>query len=565
MKKINLAITLLLLGTISVNASSVTKQHFPTQTASFSNFRVDAPKRVAINPLAITNVLGNEVLYNKTCAGLYLFQQDPYYYEDTFGTQVVWGDNNEVYFYNIMTLAEYPTYVKGTVSGSEITIDLPQNVYSENGTNIDLVGLKIHEYTDEYGRPTAEYVPDNSITTMKYTVNANGIITMVLPGKAYDYDNLPDYAFGYIDTETNQWTGFCDFAQILVPIEGAVNRLPEGLELTNYTFVYDGYGIFVKIGFDDSHLYIVGLNPNMPDGIIIADIDGDIATIRQNQIMGSYYDVFMYTKCVVENPNYDYFDDYSPEYLFAPEDAVYELVLSNDRKTITSKDDTYFLCLNGALNRLYYLAAYKNISFNYQDSFVGTPQNPHSPYWYDEFFMGGTGTFFFYIPDTTEDGTLLQKNDLYYRIYTDGQVMTFQEEKNPGVGRPAYFYPGLTEPTTLIPYSFTNWQDIYLYADTPRRMVELYNSDFTTVGVQTVYIYEGVTTESDILTYDIITGVTTIVPKDFDGVSDITPDIKPQGVYNLQGMKLYEAATPETLTNLPAGIYIVNGRKLRLN
>lgn len=508
----------------------------------------------------ITNPVGEEKLYSKTCAGTFQFMEDAFYYEDTVSSKIIWGEDNKVYFYDILSLAEYETYVVGTVEGNKITIDLPQTVYYDADENyyVELQVLEAFDYRNEFNFPVVDYVPCG-INSITFTLADNGVITMDLPG-GYDYINLPDYALGYIYSDTQQWFGFTDFAQVYSPVEGNINQVPENVEMRNYAFIYDGHGIFVEAGYDTQNLYIRGLNPNFPDGVIIGEIDNDIVTIKQNQIMGMYMETLMYLKLVYPNPDYDIEDDYSWEYLFAPEDAVFKMQISNDGNTISSLDNQYLLCLNGSPTRLYYLAAYDNIKLNYQTSFEGDPKNPADPWWYDEFAMGGTGLFFFWVYDVSTDNTLLDVGSLYYRIYRNGELMTFVQQDAPAGSRYKYRYPQVLEPTTMIPYMFMNWQDIYLYADTARRMVEIYDPNVETMGVQLVYDYEGVVKESEILQYNVKTLSQEYLPA---GIGSIKADNETiRGIYNLQGVKIAEDSDPTSVNSLSPGVYIINGKKM---
>lgn len=519
-------------------------------------------KALAANDI-ITSPTGTEKLYTKKSCGTYRFIDDAFFYEDTFNTKLVWGDNNSVYFYNILSLTETDTFVKGTMNDNKIIIDLPQTAYydEEAGAYVELAIVQYNEYFDELNRVAGEYIYCPDITQITFNVADNGELTMVIPGEQFDGVNLPDYGLGCVYSDTKEWTGYVDFEQVLTPTEGAINVIPTGTVMKQYSFIYDGHGINVEVGFNNDNMYIRGLNPNFPSGVIVASVEGNTATIKQNQIMGIYNDVLMYLKLVKANPDYNYeSDDANLEYFFAPDNAVYTLQISDDRSTIHSVNNEYDLCLNGSPTRLYYLAVYVEINLNLQSSYAGIPKNPSDPYWYDEFNIGGTGTFFFYVYDVSTDGSMLDPDCLYYRIYVDDKIMTFVQEENPG-GRYRYYYPQIFEPTTKIPYLFTNWQDIFMYTDTPRRMVELYNPDLTSVGVQAVYEYEGETTVSDILRYDISQGTYTFI-KDETGVGKVTIPPTTKSIYNLMGIKIDESASPTKINSLPKGIYIINGEKV---
>lgn len=513
----------------------------------------------------ITEVKGQETLYYKYCVGTYGFYDDAFFYDGDFATTVTRADNGDVYFYNILCLADYPTYVKGEMNDDVITISLPQTVYFDESTGecVNLVIVKAHDFIDESGREALEYLPDYSIESVTYNVNDAGELELVCPGDPYNGDKLPDYAIGYVYQDNDEWLGFCDFVQKLTPFDGSITTIPEGVETEEYTFLYADYGKTVLVAFDDDMLYVKGMNPNIPEGTFCAKIIDNKAYVDQNIIMGIYDNCFMYTKCVYDNPDYDWEIDNGPEFIFAPEDVKYVFDISPDRNIISSADKDMYLCLNGSIDRLYYLAAYRDFEFFRQASFAGVPANPYEPYWYSEFSSRGSASFFFWVPSRSTEDNLLDVNSLYYRIYVDGEIKVFQQEENPS-GRPVYYYPGLEEPTTLIPYEFTNWQDIYVYADTSRRMVDVYTRGLSTIGVQSVYIYDGVTTVSDILSYNISTGQSEYITEEEAGVSSITHAPIVKGVYNLQGIKLLDEISSAALETLPKGIYVIDGRKVTI-
>lgn len=71
-------------------------------------------------------------------------------------------------------------------------------------------------------------------------------------------------------------------------------------------------------------------------------------------------------------------------------------------------------------------------------------------------------------------------------------------------------YTGLEGIVTDIPYTFRNGNDLYHYGSSTKREVGIYIEGMETLGVQSVYKYDGTTTYSDTLTLNIETGQTEV-------------------------------------------------------
>lgn len=499
-----------------------------------------------------------EQLYTKECAGLSDFMGDPFYYEDNeFAAQVI-REGDEVYILNPLSLSDFDIYVKGTISANgTITVPVPQTIgYDElKGCNIDLYVLKAEDYTDQYGRKSVTFKADYSRTSFRYVPDESGRLKLTLPGDPYDGENIPDYAIGYVYSKGGVWTNYADWYQVLTPIEGEIVKMPAGVETKTYSLIWDKYATSCEIGREENVMYIKGLNPNVPEGVFKATINGDKAYIEQNQIIGIFDYHFIYTKVGVPNPDYDYYDEYSPEFLFVPDTERYVMETADSYNVLYGNDEGRFFILNGSKDRVYTLCAYAGFTLKHQENYAGTPNNPYDLYWYDEFNAGGVGSFYFSLSNITAERNMLDPYCMSYMIYADGEPMIFEEAENTLTYRPAIIYSGITEPTMFIPYMFENWADIWVITDTDRRLVGIYNPDIKTIGVQGYYDYNGVRTWTDIVTYNRLTNGVTTTPGTDAGVNDIVSDNDSETViYNLQGIRLDRQ--PER------GAFIVNGRKI---
>ena len=514
----------------------------------------------------ISSPKGRETLYTKKCFGtLHLLGTSFDYSEEEFAEVVVWGDNSDVYIWNPLSLSDYGNYIRGRVDGDKITVSVPQPIYFDMNRDcfVNLVVMKAYEYIDDWGRTALAYIYDPSIDSFTYDIAADGTLTLNLPENNAIFDEyLGDYAIGYIYADDNSWTEYADCIQIISPLEGEIVRVPENLDSVTYSLVWSSYGNTCEVAMTGNDIYVKGMNPNLPNGVFKIRREDEKGYIAQNQIMGIFSNYFIYTKYGIPNPDWDIYDPDSPEYIFT--DGEYEVQIIDDGRSIESPGNDKALIFNGSPARYYSLCDYYGFRLQYQESFAGDPRLPSNIWWYDEFETGGAGQFFFVISNISEEGNLLDNDSLYYMIYIDGEPMVFSEQENIWTSYPPVVYRGLAEPTTMIPYMFDNGADISVITDDTRRIVDIYNPEFITIGVQAYYIYDNETRWTDIPTYNRRNNRYTTEPGSNAGVSfETVPDGKIR-VYNIQGLPVMETDNISDIHNLPKGLYIINGKKVML-
>ena len=558
MKKLSSIVSLLMLGSAAFSAQAQWECNIPD---AFNNYQSKLPGSIISNPD------GREALYTKRSFGtLHLLGTAYEYSEEAFAEKIVWGEDDSVYFWNPLSLSDFGNYMKGTVKDNVISVKVPQTIYYDEyrGCDVNVVVMKAYEYQDSWGRDAMEYRYDDTISEFSYILGDDGSLTLSLPGEPGIFDVwLGDYAIGYVYADDNSWTEYADCLQEITPLRGELVKMPENVETETYSLIWSSYGINCEVARVGNTLYVQGMNPNIPDGVFTVTLDGDKGYIAQNQIIGIFSNYFIYTKTGEPNPNWDMYDEFSPEYLFLDEDYVVDV--KNNGNVLASPEGNKFFILNGAYDRLYELCAYNGFRLQRQDNFSGTLANPYDIYWYDEFETGGVGQFFFDISDISTEGNLLDENSIYYMLYVNGEPMVFEEAENTVTSRPAIIYNGIKEPTKLIPYMFSNWTDINVITDTSRRMIDIYK-DVEKIGVQGYYIYDGVTQWTDVVSYNRLTNAYTTEPgEDMTGVLTMAADKDGRiVVYNLQGVKVLDTTDASAVKHLPRGLYIINGRKYAL-
>lgn len=525
----------------------------------------NAPQsKEAVHTPVITEVEGTEKLFSKHTFGSMLYWGDIYFYEETFPALTVWTDNNEVYFKDIITRFDFGTYIKGNFDGDKIEISLPQTIYwydddptyGEYGLN--LVMMKAEYYTDS-GLEYITYVYDEEYSSVEITVNPDGSMTLDLPGEPFNGVDYPDYIMGVVDTDGNLWTGFSEFVEEYEPFNYELNKLPEGLQTSEYAFIEGSAGHLVEVGIDDEtgRIYIKGLSEQLPEAVIYGDIqkydpewgelagDGRLIAVPQYQFVGFYFnESFVITKCFYLNPDFDYEDENSREFIPAPDSFVFYMQIDPETGTITPLDMNLYLSLNVSFDHMSNVDLYKDFVIQKQENYSGTPANPFDLVYEDETVdIFGYYRFYFTIPTLSTAGSLLSVDDIYYKIFVDGMPFTFEQEVLYDLlGYEVIAYEGVVEPTEILPMTFGNNWDIYHQGFNDLE-VDFYMEGITTLGVQTVYLYDGETV-SDIVTLDIETGEITVTPFAPEaGIDAISDAFEVETVYyDLTGRKVAEPA-----------------------
>lgn len=463
----------------------------------------------------IKEAKGTPKLYYKKAAGYYPANYQRNYFEiDNAAAKIYFADNNEVYFYNIVTYGFFDSYVKGTLDGNRITVDFPQTVYDEVNWGYSY-NLCIMKYTedDPYATDGWTYTPTD-LESVTFLINDDGSITLELPGDEYVSGTKGEYCLGYMYTDTLGSTGYLDFFQEYTPIEQELAYIPENLETTEYSFIVDNGGYFVNVAKDDNYVYVQGLSNITPQFTIKAKLENGMASVPMNQISGILGINFMYTKCLE-------FDEAQEKFILAP-DADYVFEVTDN--SITAVDPDIYFCFNGSTDAILTngIYIYDNIVLD-KKNVTGpmTPQNPYGLAW-DESTIAQLHfpSFQFFVSNVSTDGRLMLNENLYYKIYMNGSLFTFKPNAS------LYHYPDLEEATTEVPYDFNNNYDIAAFSITERE-VGLRPEGIETVGVSLLYKDGDTVTESEIVTLNIETGE--ITPNPDAALGEINADYEVVG------------------------------------
>ena len=495
--------------------------------------------------------------YLKTVGSFIMY----YYDEAEYSSTIVWDENGDVYFKDIISIFVTESYVKGSYSDGIITLPMNQTVYyvedEDYGLNLGVFKSIYYNWDDEPvdDPDEAVYVDmvlETDIDSVTFTVAEDGTVTLQLPGTE------PDYLLGYYYTDYEEsfyLTDYIfDYYQVYVPVANDVVTMPEGTPVNTFSYIYNPTmgGLVVNVGEVGNDLYIQGLSQQLPEATFVATVlpeDPTLAIVPAGQLVGMTFDrKFVYTNVGYPNPDYDPDDYTSSPVISAPDENYYlKVEYAADGKTIASLSafsDNLVLVFNASLEGMAPVDTFFNLYLKAQDTFAGTPIAA-SGLQFDTNVIPvlGFANFLFNLPNISTQGNVLMPDNLSYSVIVDSEPIVFMEEKGVNLyNQECIQYEGVTEPTEWLPYTFQNDWDIYKRVGQPYN-IGIYIDGVTTIGVQACYTYEGNTTYSAIVTLNLETGdVTTGV----EGITNASQVVTTE-YFTLDGVKV---------NNPDKGIYV---------
>ncbi len=558
-------------------------------------------------PARVINEQPEGQAYNYTTTGRADYASSGYLYgaEMSGNTRVVFAeDGTTVYVRNILYNSGSNfgnNWVQGTLEGNTLTIPMGQSIYWSDQYQADVVltwGEVVLTEDEKFA-----FVADESVTEVTYLLGEDGSLTMqggVAPTS--DDSSANEYYLGTglsaTWTDDGSWSGFCNFTQVLsnpVVPPAAPTLITEQPEGDLYTYYRAGACIYSSIfGLGETEVdgkmnVVFGKTDGALDGKVYIQnpmwwLDGNNTWVE-----GTYdWMTGLITIPVGQYLSWDEESEYGVQLMWGST-YVYQDVDENGEEGYylgteldEEAENIYFMIgddvielqgSEGDINAEFpenYNATGLYAMYNDDQTWAGAlefgvkgqivhavpaipadPTLPEEP-WYDCGNEGGYSTFDFKLPTTDVDGNMIDPECLSYSIFTDDdQIFTF----DPAV----YTYDDLTEPITEVPYwlyaSGVDFHKGYVYFY--RTNAEGFEPMFTRrIGVQAIYTVDVPETEgapkkapvvnkSNIVYYELPNTAIESVKAELDVNAP---------VYNIMGQKM-------NANNLPAGVYIQNGKK----
>lgn len=393
---------------------------------------------------------------------------------------VVFGADNKVYIKNIVSQANISAWVVGTISGSTITIELPQTVYAfvDEGYNLEVSKMTYADQTYVKSADQTVYLHYNAetgeITTPEGTLTTGEEII----GLTYDDDN--------------SWAGYGDWDISMTAVTDELVEAPADLKTETYALTADGYeGSLVQVGFSGDDVYVQGIDRNLPDTWVKGTVSGNKVTFKSEQYVGAdevagYHQYLMSATVTTE------WDDWYGEYYNVYSLSNTDIEFTYDAASKTLSESTPFL-LNSSKTDVNYLYAFNKAKMTQFVEVAATPAAPIVTELYEggwAYYTSGYGwgALNFSMTPADVDGNYILPEKLTYQLYTkvNGEVKPLTCSW--------YDYVYQEVPTTIeFPYGYNDGWDIsstyfYYYVIGP----EAY-------GIQTIYRGAGEERRSEIV------------------------------------------------------------------
>lgn len=393
---------------------------------------------------------------------------------------VVFGENNTVYFKDPFADFITGTWLKGLQKGDTITV-YPQPIYYEAGDDsydeMTVYASKMtYGYNEDYGQNY--WNMDTLDMELKFVISNDSIILQ----NDHGYTGLGMF---YSD---GTWTGFGEYRKILTPQTDIPVALPVGLTPESYVLTYQSLN--TATGGADTKRQVATLYRDGND-VYLSDLteagdnlfakgtlaDGKL-TVKSGQYMG------------VAKPNgynagayHDYIEALGwktvPTYGSAYEDSTYfvdQITFDYDEATRTYTGEDLYLAVNGGKDKPSMRNGFRKPVLTPFTEVKAAPAKPsfHSVEdWYDEM---GYSYIELNLTDSTAEGDFLDTRSIYYNITIDDDLFTFFPDE----------YVMLTDEMTNVPFGYVDNEDFQTYNG--RRVVYLFTTGFSKVGLVEYYL-----------------------------------------------------------------------------
>lgn len=393
--------------------------------------------------------------------------------------------------YNFMSSGDDMSWVKGTISGNDITVPAGQMLAADPDSD-DAFYMLVGSLTDNNNMQYEDEI--------HFTIADDGSISIA--EQCADW-RIVVYQVG--GEKAGIWAILYNMS--MTPYTPEADIQPSaGVETATYVMSNNSEKRIVDIAFEDDKCYIKGVFTNYPNDWIMGTISGNTLTIAANQLFT--HDPIYYGRLGIGKEN-GYDSNWNTVYERS-DNATF--TISDDHNTIVAVDPELMFLENDFAGTYTYSSMY-NLVFTRFDLKPVQPAMP-SVLGYDD--DPGYETLIINIPSESVDGEFINTEWLTYSLLLDGQLYTFK----------ASDYAGLSSDMTEIPYDFNDSSYWEITSSKDVKRISMKTLDWQEVGVFSTYTVDGVSKNSEIAR--------------FAGVQSITVDNEnaPVQYFNMQGMRI---------------------------
>lgn len=359
-------------------------------------------------------------------------------------------------------------------------MELPQAVfYTSDGRLTYAHVYNVTVTQDEDGKDVYSYAP--CTTTDRITFDyADGVLTQ-----------RDDLMIALTDAN-DKWLLYGVW-KIKCSSPGEKVLLPAGAELKDYFLkATDDYGYkvnrMVKGAVVGNDIYMAPF-ADFEDSFIRGTIEGDRVSFPTNQYLGfsPFWDRHAYARTTKME---EVWDEEAEDWFNIFEDAATAEFDFDAEKGVLTADYNTSIIENGSPDKIAIITALVNPSFTRFVERAATPADPQLPiYGFAPFDPDyGDSYFIVVIPEEDVDGNFINPSQLYYNIFIDGELFTFDEDDY-----------DVWEPMTEIPATYDNGEDIFS-RDGGQKVIYFYFEGIESFGAQSYYTACGETHYSNLVT-----------------------------------------------------------------
>lgn len=423
--------------------------------------------------------------------------EDSGYENGQLGSYVV-GDDGSVYIQNPVSQISNGAWIKGEKAGGDtIVFHTPQAIYSNTGITGEMT-----LYATRLVLKNSTFAVDQNDTDMKFILRGDSLY-QVGKSNASDVFGVTDASGSWQSIYGVTW-GFEYSEQkdkkITVPAEAKMNG-------EDYTFEWQGdstlEAVKTKVTFDGNDIYV--LNPGNSS-------DDEWLKGTKNAAGQYVFPSLQYIGVNRSTNNYEYILGGTPKKVTDDSGKAHN--------SLTATANIAFSVNNDTLSTNQVLAINKGKDYiNTQNVFTSprlykyseSKSAPAAPSFidFDAYDTGyGFGDIIFSLPALDVKGSPIDKDKLYYNIYYDDKVLTMSGSNG---------YTCFSEPTTDIPYDFSDERTFNITANGARHVFMFLTNNFDSIGVQQLYKNDTTVLKSKIMYYNKNTKSTSVV----DGIKGI--------------------------------------------